>query len=190
MNPFVTESVIHEEEVQIDVSQRLLQARILFVDELLNDQTAANIVATLLHLDKISNEKITMFLNLEVSDIRNVFMVYDTMQLLSAPIETCCVGTAMHEAVLLLAAGTKGMRVITKNADVCVSQVTNVGMSHSDLTNTKIFHKKVQKDNDNFLRELSKCTKKPLRSLKKDVERQLFLNPTQAVKYGIVDKVI
>lgn len=190
MNTEILEKADSFDEVRINVFSKLLQNRIIFIDDLTMDQVAVDIMATLLLLDKENQEKITIFINSEGGDIRNIFTIYDAMQLTSSPLETICIGSVMREAVLLLAAGTKGHRVITKNADICLSQAMSPYMSYSDLTNTKISHDKTVKDNDTFLRELAKNTGKTFKILKKDTERQVFMTPTQAVKYGIADRVL
>lgn len=190
MNNIILEKIQNFEEIKIDIFSKLARNRIIFIDDLFGDKAAIDIIALLLALDKESQERIIIFINSEGGDIRNVFAIYDAMKLTVSPIETYCIGSAMREAVLLVAAGTKGQRFITKNADICISQVTSSYISHSDLTNTKISHDKVIKDNDSFFKELSKNTGKSVNDLKKDTERQLFLTPAQAVKYGIADKVI
>lgn len=190
MNTVILERMDSVNEVHVDVFAKLLQHRVIFIDDLFTDRATADVIATLFYLDKEETNQITVFINAEGGDIRNVFSIYDAMQLVSSPIETFCIGSAMREAVLLLAAGTKGHRIIAKNADINISQVMSPYTSQSDLTNTKITHDKVLKDNENFLKELSKHIKKPLKELKKDTQRQLFMTANQAVKYGIADRVV
>jgi len=191
MNTIILEKIGAIEEMKVDVFSRLLQNRIIFIDDLFTDKISIDILATLMHLDKEeNNNKITMFINAEGGDIRNVFAIYDAMQLVKSPIETFCIGSAMREAVLLLAAGTKGSRIIAKNADINVSQVMSQHVSSSDLTDTKITHNKRLKDNKIFLQELSKHIGKPLKELKEDTERQSFMTAAEAVEYGIADRVV
>lgn len=190
MNTIILEKMASVDEMRVDVFSRLLQNRIIFIDDLINDRTTADVIATLLFLDKDSSSKITIFINADGGDIRNVFAIYDAIQLANSTIETFCVGAGMREAVLLLAAGTKGHRIIAKNADICISQVMAQSMNHSDLTNTKISHDKILKDNESFLKELSKNIGKPLKILKRDIERQKFMTAAEAVKYGVADKVV
>lgn len=179
-----------EEEVPFDVYSRLIQNRIIFINDIVSDKNAADIMAILIHLDSVEESKITVFINSEGGDLRNIFMIYDTMRLLKSPIETFCAGSVMRESVLLLAAGTKGMRFISKNSDVNVSQITHTGVLFSDLTNAKISHDKNQKDNLAFMQELATCMGTTRDKLMKQTERQLFLNPAEAVKLGVADKVV
>lgn len=193
MNELVLEKSGNVAEDRIDVFSKLLENRIVFVDNLLSDEATCNIIAVLLYLDKESQDKITLFINSEGGDIRNVFALYDAMNLIGAPLETFCMGSAMHESVLLLAAGEAGCRLATKNADICLSQINSSSghyMGYGDLTTTKISHDKILKDNEAFLKELSKVTGRAVGQLRKDTERQLFLTSSQAIKHGIVDKVV
>ena len=192
MNTVILEKILNSGEDRFDVFSRLVQNRIIFINDLISDKNTSDIIATLLYLDldENNNDKITVFINAECGDIRNVLAIYDIMQILSVPIETFCIGTAMREAVLLLAAGTKGSRLISKNADICLSQVLSQSVSQSDLTNTKISHDKILKDNEIFLKLLSKHLGKSLKTLKKDIERQKFMSASQAVAYGIADEVV
>ena len=178
-----------ENEDRFDVFSKLINSRVLFINDFIDDKSAVDIVAALMCLDKHNHDKITIFINSDGGDIRNIFMIYDIIKSLSSPIETFCIGTAMGESVLLLAAGTKGSRIISKNSDIGVSQIAHNGIGYYDLTNAKISHEKNKKDNEVFLKELSKCTGKSLKIIKSDTQRQLFLTPQEAVKYGIVDKV-
>lgn len=190
MNTEIIEQVSHLEEVRSNLFFRLLQNRIIFIDNLFSDRATTDIIAVLFMLDQEKEEKITIYINAEGGELRNVFAIYDTMQLLKSPLETCCIGAVMREATLLLAAGTKGYRFVSKNSDIGISQVITQYMSHSDLTNTKITHDKIIRDNETFLKEFAKNIGKSVKELKKDIERQLFLTPAQAVQYGIADKVI
>lgn len=190
MHNVILERLTNVEEVRVDIFSKLLQNRVIFIDDLISDRAAMDIVAALFHLDSENNDKITLFINSEGGDIRNIFAIYDAMQIITSPLETFGIGSVMKEAVLLLAAGTKGFRLITRNADVCLSQVTLQYMNYSDLTDTKISHEKTIKDNDNFLKALSKNINKPLKDLKKDTERQLFMTSNEAIKYGLADKIM
>lgn len=189
MNNQVLERAANIEENRVDVFSRLISNRIVFIDNLLEDQVVIDTIAVLLLLEKDKQEKITITINAEVGDIRNVFALYDVMQSLKSPIETLCIGSAMREAVLLLAAGSKGQRLISRNADISICQLTGQGTSISDMTDTQIFHQRVMRNNETFLKELSKLTGKSLKQIKRDTERQLFMTPKEAIAYGIADGI-
>ena len=100
-------------DIPIDVYQKLADDRILFITDHINDQIATDIIATLLLKDfESSDQKITLFINSDGGDIRNTLMIYDVMQMISAPIKTVCIGSAMDEAVILLSGGEKGRRKV------------------------------------------------------------------------------
>lgn len=190
MNKLTTEET-EMGEVPVDIFYKLSKNRILFIDSEITDQLATDICATLLLKDnEDSSSKITLIINSPGGDIRNIFMIYDMMNIITSPIETVCIGSVSDEAVLLLSAGTPGMRFITKNSNVSLNQIVHDGMRVSDLTDAKIALDAVSKDNDNFLKALAKCINKNYKSLSLDLNRKKFLNSTQAVKYGIVDKIV
>ena len=181
-----------EGEVVGDVFSRLVENRILFISDILDDAIASEIVAMMMLLDlQAEEQKITLYLNTTVAtDIRNIFMIYDVMRLLRSPIETICVGEVLNETVLLLAAGSPGMRYAMKNASISISSLSYGEPQVSDMGRAEIFLKQVRKDNDKFIKALSKCTKKSVAKLLKDTENTLYLNPNEAIKYGIIDGII
>lgn len=178
-------------EMPIDVYQKLVDNRILFLFDTIDDKLASNITATLLLKDyEDPKSKITLFINSDGGDIRNVFMIYDMMQIVEAPIETICIGSAQNEAALLLAAGTPGMRLATKHAIIGVGQLVHEWMSFSDLTDAKQILDLSAKDNKRMMDILAKACGKPIKEITADLERKIFMSSNQAVKYGLIDKVI
>ncbi len=117
-------------------------------------------------------------------------MIYDMMCLVSAPIETVCIGSAMDEVVLILAAGTPGMRLATKNSLISINQLTHDWANYSDLTDAKKVLDQSLGDNKKMMEILARRTGKTLKKVVSDFDRRVFMNCNEAVKYGIVDKVI
>lgn len=190
MNTIVIEKT-QNGDVAIDVYQKLADDRIIFLSEFIDDKVSSEINATLLLKDLESpSEKITMFINSEGGDIRSVFSIYDMMNSLSAPIETVCIGSAMHEAALLLAAGTKGMRLATKNSLISLGQLVNDHMNMVDLTDAKKTLDQSIYDNKKMIEAFAKCTGKTVKEISSDFDRTMFLNASQSLKYGLIDKVI
>lgn len=190
MNTAVIEST-ENGDVLIDIYQKLSNDRILFICNDINDKLATDIVATLLLKDiEDSEKKITLFINSEGGDIRNVLMIYDMMNIIKSPIETVCIGSAMDEAVLLLSSGTPGMRFATKNAAIAPSQLINEWMNHADLTDAKKMLEHVMEDNKRMMEIFSKTTGKPAKQIAADFERRTFMTAAQAVKYNLIDKVV
>jgi ATP-dependent Clp protease protease subunit len=175
----------------IDVYQKLANDRILFICNNIDDRLATDIVATLLLKDSEEpGEEITLFINSDGGDIRNVLMIYDVMQIISSPIQTVCIGSAMDEAVIILAAGTPGSRFATKNSIISVGQLSHDWANFSDLTDAKTTLIQSTDDNRRMMEIISKTTNKPLKDVMKDFDRKVFMSATQAVKYNLIDKVV
>ncbi len=190
MNTFILEST-ELGDIPIDVYQKLANDRILFLCNQITDIVATDIVATLLLKDaEDSEKKITLFINSDGGDIRNALMIYDIMSMLQCPIETVCIGSAMDEAAIILAGGSPGMRLATKNSVIAVSQLVHDWYSHSNLTDAKKILDQSMSDNKRMMEILSKACKKSIKQVSEDFERRVFMNAKQAVKYGIIDKVI
>lgn len=190
MNTLVLEQTEHG-EVPMDVYQKLANDRILFITDYIDDDTATDLIATLLLKDNEDEEKkITLFINSPGGDIRNVFMIYDVMQMVHAPIETWCIGAASDEAALLLAGGTKGMRMATKNSVISVNQLVNNWHMHTNMTDAKNLMEQFKTDNDRLLDILFKATGKTVKQLREDFDRRMYFTASKAMKYGLIDKVV
>lgn len=190
MNTIVTE-MTEQGEVAIDIFQKLSNDRILFICGTIDDKISADICATLLLRDsEDKNSKITIFINSDGGNIRDVLAIYDVMRIISAPVETVCIGAAMNESAVILAAGTPGMRLATKHSVICVGQLTNNMISYSDVTDAGILQKQVSENNKQMMTALAKSTKKTVKQVMSDLDRKVYLNANQAMKYGLVDGVI
>ena len=190
LNTLVLEST-ENGDLPLDVYQKLANDRILFICNSISDELATDIVATLLLKDaEDSDNKITLFINSEGGDIRNALMIYDTMSMIEAPIETVCIGSAMDEAAIILAGGTPGLRFATKNSVIAVSQLVHDWYTHSNLTDAKKILDQSMIDNKRMMEIIAKASGKSIKQVTEDFERRVFFNANQAVKYGIIDKVI
>lgn len=179
-------------DIPVDIFSKLSNdRRILFLNDRITDEIATELSATLLLKDMENNEeKISLFINAEGGDIRAILMIYDTIKMLVSPLETICCGSAMNEVVLLLAAGTKGMRSATPNAVISPSQLIHDQSYISDLIDAKSAMDRSIRDNKNFMTAFAKATNKKINTVMKDFERKKFLNAKQAKKYGIIDQII
>lgn len=117
-------------------------------------------------------------------------MIYDIMKIISVPIETVCIGSAMDEAAIILAAGTPGMRFATKNSVIAVSQLVSNWVSASDMTDAQKTLERVTSDNKKMMNIIAQTTKKSYKQVSEDFDRRVFMNATQAVKYGLIDQVV
>jgi len=188
VNTIITEKT-DDGEVSYDVFSKLVDHRILFLYEYIDDKTAADVVATLLYLDR-DKEQISLYINSEGGDPRSVFMIYDIMKMLKSPIATYCIGSAMYESLLILAAGTKGLRHATKSSTICLSQLVVGDHRYSNMSDAEILLQQAKRSNLSFIDALSSNTGKSTKKLMKDSERQLFLSAAEAKKYGFIDNII
>lgn len=184
MNTLILEQT-ENGDIPVDVYAKLSQDRILFLSEELHDELATDMVATLLLKDSEDpDRKITLFINSHGGDIRNAFMIYDVMTMIQAPVETVCIGAAFDEAVILLSGGTPGLRFATKHAVIAASQLMPGLHMHTDLPGASELLKQHKMDNDRLMDILSKTTGMPIKQVREDFDRRVFMNAKQALKYG------
>jgi ATP-dependent Clp protease protease subunit len=191
MNTLVLEEGPHG-DMPVDVYQKLADDRIIFVgDSLSHDMATTDIIATLILKDfENSDEKITIFLNSDGGSIRNYLAVFDVMQLISAPVEVICSGSAMDEAVILLAGATPGLRMATEHSVISISQLVQDWMTHTNITDGKSILDQLVVDNNRVMSILSKTTGRKIAQIKQTFERKMFFTAAQALKFGIIDRVI
>lgn len=190
MNTIVTETTEHG-EMPLDVYQKLSNDRILFICEYIDDDIASDITATLLLKDsEDSDKKITLFINSHGGDIRNVLMICDMMNMVEAPIETVCIGAAMDEPALILASGTPGMRLATKNAVISCNQLSHDWITRANLTDARKYLDLAMTDNKRMMEIFAKATGKTVKQVSEDFNRRVYMTASQASKYGLIDKVV
>lgn len=178
-------------DMPLDVYQKLSNDRILFVTGEIDDLVASDICATLLlksHEDE--EKKITLFINANGGNIRDVFMIYDMMQMIEAPIETVCIGEAIDESAIILAAGEPGMRLATKNSIISVGQLEHRYAMHADMVDAKKYMHMTEEDNRRYLSVIAETTGKSYKEVEADFDRRVFMNATKALKYGLIDKIV
>ncbi len=189
MNTIILENTEHG-EVPVDVYQRLAGDRVLFLNDMIDDKLASDLSATLLLKDFEKVHPITLFINSEGGDIRSALMIYDTMNLLESPIQTVCTGSAMDEAALILAAGTKGMRTATKNSAIAIGQVDAHHVMFSNLVDADVSMKQLQRDNKKMMSILAERCGKKTQEIVEDLKIRKFLNSKEALNYGIIDRIL
>ena len=180
-----------EHEIVVNVYQRLADNRILFIDSIIDDRVAVDITANLLMKDiQDPVNKISIFLNSYGGNVRSIFTIYDMMKIIRAPIEVICMGAAFSEAILILAAGTPGMRYATPNAMICPSQISYGGSHYSDLTDAQITMSQIKLDNKKFIEALAKNIGKSTKEVMEDLARRQYFTPQQSKNYGIIDGIV
>lgn len=190
MHTVILEST-DEGEIPVDVYQKLAENRVLFIHEFISDKVACDIIASMFALDlEDHTEPIQLFINSPGGDIRCVFMVYDVLKTLKSPIHVICIGGCMDSTSLLLAAGKKGARFATQNAIIGINQLYVEHSNYGTLTDAKQSLELSKLDNSRMLTAYSKCTGKSVKDLEAALTQRLFLSPQEALKFGLIDKVI
>ncbi len=186
--PMVVEQTSRGER-SYDIYSRLLKDRIIFLGEEVNDHTASIVVAQLLFLEaEDPNKDINFYINSPGGSISAGMAIYDTMRYIRPDVSTICIGLAASMGAFLLAAGTKGKRFALPNAEIMIHQPLG-GMS-GQAEDLKIHAERIIKTRDKLNRILSDNTGQPLRRISKDTDRDNFMDPDEAVAYGIIDRVI
>ena len=172
-----------------DIYSRLLKDRIIFLGTAIDDGVANAVIAQLLFLEQQnSKEDIKLYINSPGGSVSSALAIYDTMQYVKADVQTICVGLAASAASLLLSAGKKGKRMILPNAEVMIHQV--LGGASGQASDIDIHARHILKTKDRLNKILAKHTSQTISKVEKDTDRDYFMSAEEAVKYGIVDKVI
>lgn len=175
-------------ERSYDIFSRLLKERIIFISGEIDDDLANSVIAQLLYLDSISQEDISLYINSPGGSITSGMAIYDTMNFVKSSISTICLGMSASMAAFLLSCGEKGKRYILPNAEVMIHQP--LGGAQGQATEIKIAAERILKLKDKLNRILAKNTKKDLKTIELDTERDYFMDSGEALQYGIVDKII
>ncbi|HNX10697.1 MAG TPA: ATP-dependent Clp endopeptidase proteolytic subunit ClpP [bacterium] len=172
-----------------DIYSRLLKDRIIFLGEEIDDHVANIVIAQLLFLDAQDKDKdIKFYINSPGGSVTAGMAIYDTMQYIKADITTICVGMAASMASLLLAAGTPGKRLALPNSEIMIHQV--MGGAEGQASDIKIRAERILKIKDRLNGILAQHTGKKINEVEKDTDRDYFMTPEEAKKYGLIDRVI
>ncbi len=186
--PYVVKQTGHSERTY-DIFSRLLEDRIIFLGEEVNDVSANLVVAQLLFLENEDPEKdISLYINSPGGSITAGMAIYDTMQYIKCDVSTICIGMAASMGAFLLSSGTKGKRFALPNSEIMIHQP--LGGFQGQATDIKIHADRIIKIKSDLNRILSENTGKPLEVIEKDTERDNFMTAQQALEYGLVDNVI
>jgi ATP-dependent Clp protease protease subunit len=179
----------YQRQRQLTLGDLLLENRIIFLQGEIFTGNANEVVMKLLYLQSENRRKeISFYLNSPGGDVAATLAVYDTMQILSCPVATYCVGQAASGAAVLLAGGTKGKRYILPNARVMLHQpYGGVGGQVSDI---EIQANEILRYRDVLNQILANHTSQPIERIAKDTDRDYFLGADEAKKYGVVDEIL
>ena len=186
--PYVIEQTSRGER-SYDIYSRLLQDRIIFLSDEVNDTTASLVIAQLLFLDSVDKEKdISFYINSPGGSISAGLAIYDTMNMVHADVATFCIGMAASMGAFLLAGGAKGKRFILPNAEVMIHQP--LGGAQGQASDIKIQAEHMMKTKERMNRLLSENTGKDLATIERDTERDNWMSAEEAVAYGVVDQIV
>jgi len=186
--PYVVEQTSRGER-SYDIFSRLLNDRIIFLSEEVNDTTASLIVAQLLFLEAQDPDKdIQFYINSPGGSVTAGMAIYDTMQYIKADVSTICVGMAASMGAFLLSAGTKGKRYALPNAEIMIHQPS--GGAQGQETDIQIQAARIAHTKKKLNTILAENTGKPLEVVERDCERDYFMDAEQAKEYGLIDEVI
>ncbi len=186
--PVVVEQTSRGER-SYDIYSRLLNDRIIFLADEVNDTTASLVVAQMLYLEAQDPDKdIYFYINSPGGSISAGMSIYDTMNYIKCDVSTICIGMAASMGAFLLSSGAKGKRFALPNSEIMIHQP--LGGMQGQASDIKIHADHILKIRDKLNKLLAEQTGKPLKTIEKDTERDNFMSAEEAEKYGLIDKVI
>ena len=186
--PMVVEQT-NRGERSYDIYSRLLNDRIVFLSEEVNDVTASLVMAQMLYLEAQDPDKdINFYINSPGGSVTSGMAIYDTMQYIKCDVSTICIGLAASMGAFLLAAGTKGKRLALPNSEIMIHQPS--GGAQGQATDVKIHAEHIIRTKKKLNLILSERTGKPIEQIEIDTERDNFMTADEAKEYGIIDKVM
>ena len=178
----------HYGERAYDIYSRLLKDRIIFIGTPIDDMVANSVIAQLLFLESEDPKKdIKLYLNTPGGSVTSGLAIYDTMQYIKPDVSTICLGMAASMGAVLLAAGAKGKRFCLPHSEVMIHQV--MGGAQGQATDVKIGAEHILKVKDKLNQILAKHSGQSIAQVEKDSDRDFFMGPEEAKKYGLIDKI-
>ena len=172
-----------------DIFSRLLNDRIVMLNEEVNMNTSSLVVAQLLYLEgQDASKDISLYINSPGGSVTDGMAIYDTMQYIKCDVSTICMGMAASMGAFLLAAGAKGKRYALPNCDIMIHQPS--GGAKGQATDINIHAQHILKTKEKLNKILSEKTGQPYEIIAADTERDNFMDAEQALKYGLIDKII
>ena len=186
--PYVVEQTSRGER-SYDIFSRLLNDRIIMLNDKVDNASASIIVAQLLFLEGQDPDKdISFYINSPGGSVSAGMAIYDTMQYIKCDVSTICIGMAASMGAFLLAAGTKGKRYALPNSEIMIHQP--LGSAEGQATDILIHANHIKKIRSNINTILSEATGRSLEEIERDTERDNFMSASEAAEYGLIDKVI
>ena len=176
-------------ERSYDIYSRLLKDRIIFLGTAIDDTVANLVVAQMLFLESEDPDKdISLYINSPGGSVSAGLAIYDTMQYIRPNVSTICLGMAASMGAVLLTAGADGKRLALPNAKILIHQP--MGGMQGQASDIEIHAKEILKTREKLNEILAKHTRQPLDKIEADTDRDYYMSAEEALKYGIVDKII
>ncbi len=176
-------------ERSYDIYSRLLEDRIIFISGEINTEMANLVIAQLLFLEAKNNSKdISLYINSPGGEVDAGLAIYDTMNFIKSKVNVICVGMAASMAAVLLSSGEKGKRFALPHSRIMIHQP--LGGAQGQASDIKIQAEQILKIKDVINDILSKNTGKPIEQIEKDTNRDYYLTPEEALKYGLIDEIL
>ena len=176
-------------ERSFDIFSRLLNDRIIFLSDEVNDTTASLVIAQMLYLESVDPDKdISFYINRPGGSVTAGMAIYDTMQFVKCDVSTICLGMAASMGAFLLAAGAKGKRIALPHSEIMIHQP--LGGSKGQVSDVLIHTELLLRTRQTLNELLAANTGKTAEEIARDTERDNFMTAKQALEYGLIDKII
>ena len=186
--PMVVEQTSRGER-SYDIFSRLLNDRVIFLSDQVNDTTASLVVAQMLFLEAQDPDKdISFYINSPGGSVSAGMAIYDTMNFIKCDVSTICIGMAASMGAFLLSAGTKGKRFALPHSEIMIHQP--LGGAKGQATDIEIQAKQILRIKATLNEILSQNTGKPLEIIEKDTDRDNYMTAQEALDYGLIDKIL
>ena len=186
--PMVVEQTNHGER-SYDIFSRLLNDRIVFLSDEVNDTTASLVVAQMLFLEAQDPDKdISFYINSPGGSVSAGMAIYDTMQFIKCDVSTICIGLAASMGAFLLSAGAKGKRFALPHSEIMIHQP--LGGAKGQATDIQIQAEQILRIKKTLNEILAENTGKPLKQIEKDTDRDNYMTAQQALDYGLIDQIL
>ena len=189
--PYVIEQTANGGERSYDIFSRLLNDRIIFLADEVNDVTASLVVAQLLFLESQDPDKdVSLYINSPGGSISAGMAIYDTMNYIKCDVSTICVGMAASMGAFLLSSGAKGKRIALPNSEILIHQPLIAGGLGGQASDIKIHSDHLLSIREKMNRILAANTGRTVEEITRDTDRDNYMTAEQALEYGLIDKVI
>ena len=186
--PSVIETLKDGSRVSKDIFSSLLDKRIILLNGEVNENSAGIIISSLFYLDSKDNSDIDLYINSNGGSVDDGYAIYDVMNFIKSNIRTTVIGKAYSMGAFLLSGGEKGKRYATKNSSIMIHQP--LGGTKGQASDILIHAERIIKLKEKLTQQMAENCSKDIEQLKKDMERDYFMNAEEALNYGIIDKII